>query len=116
MSDDTEVRAEFERQMQGRSLLRHRLRGTYSSVNIAALWNQHLRSVAWQASRTQPDTAVKDKCIAELELAVDDLAALVQRLVRAIHTANPSNTFADKAMDYLKRKGLQGNPLRADKT
>jgi hypothetical protein len=56
MSDpgDDEIRAEFERQHQGRNLTRHRLRGTYISVQIAAIWNQHVRSVAWQTARAQP--------------------------------------------------------------
>jgi hypothetical protein len=41
------LRAEFERQHKGRNLQRHRMRGTYISANIAALWNQHKRTAAW---------------------------------------------------------------------
>lgn len=44
-----QLRAEFERQHKGRNLLRHRLRGTYSSPPIAALWNQHLKTAKWCA-------------------------------------------------------------------
>ena len=44
---------------------------------------------------------------------VDDLAQLVKQLVRALRKALPGNDLADKALDYLKRQGLQGSPLRA---
>ena len=49
---------------------------------------------------------------AELERVTDDLAALVRQLVRSLRKAAPDNELADKALDYLKRKGLQGSPLR----
>ena len=48
--DTDKLRAEFERQHAGRNLLRHRLRGTYSSSTIAALWNQHVRSAEFGAA------------------------------------------------------------------
>jgi hypothetical protein len=44
---------------------------------------------------------------------VDDLAQLVKQLVRTLRKAAPGNDLAEKAMDYLKRQGLQGSPLRA---
>jgi hypothetical protein len=44
------ARAEFEKQHEGRNLRRHHLRGTYSSPPIAALWNQHIRSLRWLKS------------------------------------------------------------------
>lgn len=49
---------------------------------------------------------------AELERVTDDLAALVRQLVRTLRKAAPDNDLADKALDYLRRKGLQGTPLR----
>lgn len=49
---------------------------------------------------------------AELERVTDDLAALVRQLVRSLRKTAPDNELADKALDYLKRKGLQGSPLR----
>lgn len=49
---------------------------------------------------------------AELERVTDDLAALVRQLVRSLRKTAPDNDLADKALDYLKRKGLQGSPLR----
>lgn len=49
---------------------------------------------------------------AELERVTDDLAALVRQLVRSLRKAAPDNELADKALDYLKRKGLQGSTLR----
>ena len=42
---------------------------------------------------------------------IDDLAMLVRRLAKRVEIRNP--TLAEQAMDYLKRKGLQGSPLRS---
>ena len=44
---EDEARFEFERQHEGRDLSRHRLRGTYTKPAIAALWNQHLKTISW---------------------------------------------------------------------
>lgn len=41
-----------------------------------------------------------------------DLAALVRQLAHALRKAAPGNDLADRAVDYLKRAGLQGSPLR----
>lgn len=49
---------------------------------------------------------------AALERVADDLSALVQRLARALRKAAPDNDLPEKAMDYLRRKNLQGSPLR----
>lgn len=46
-ADEDEMRQEFARQHEGRNLSRHKLRGTYSNANIAALWNQHRRTANW---------------------------------------------------------------------
>ena len=43
---------------------------------------------------------------------VEDLSALVQRLVRRLRKAAPDDDLADKAMDYLRRTGRLGSPLR----
>ncbi|MDX4955914.1 hypothetical protein [Delftia acidovorans] len=47
------------------------------------------------------------------EARVDDLAALVKRLVQALRKAAPNHVLPAQALDYLKRQGLQGSPLRA---
>jgi hypothetical protein len=47
MPDVKELRQAFELMHAGRNLTRHPLRGTYNSPPIAALWNQHLRTVNW---------------------------------------------------------------------
>ena len=49
---------------------------------------------------------------AELERVTDDLATLVRHLVRYIKNNAPDTELPNKAIDYLKRKGLQGSPLR----
>lgn len=46
---------------------------------------------------------------------VDDLSALVRQLVQHLRKAAPDNDLAGKALDYLKRKGLQGSPLRSER-
>jgi hypothetical protein len=46
----------------------------------------------------------------------DDLVALVVNLVQALSAAAPDNDLAGHALDYLKRNGLQGSPLRAAET
>lgn len=43
---------------------------------------------------------------------VGDLSTTVMRLARELKRVDPSNEFADKALDYLKRKKLT-SPLRA---
>lgn len=59
--------------------------------------------------------------IAELrqhQSTVADLSMLVQRLCRQLRRAEPAGEqykrLTDDALDYLKRKGLQGSPLRGD--
>lgn len=47
MPTETELRTEFERQHQYRNLTSHHLRGTYLAPQIAALWNQHVRTARW---------------------------------------------------------------------
>lgn len=47
---EDEARIEFEKQHEGRDLSRHRLRGTYTKPAIAALWNQHLKTIDWVKS------------------------------------------------------------------
>lgn len=49
---------------------------------------------------------------AALERVADDLIALVQRLARALRKAAPDNYLSGKALDYLRRKNLQGSMLR----
>lgn len=43
---------------------------------------------------------------------VDDLVALVKRLVRALEKSNQDKALQQRAMDYLRCNGLLGSPLR----
>lgn len=43
---------------------------------------------------------------------VDELAHTVRRLAHALRQFAPSNDLPAKALDYLKRHGLQGSVLR----
>lgn len=43
---------------------------------------------------------------------VEDLAALVRQLVHSLQKVKPGSDLATRAVGYLSRKGLAGNPLR----
>ena len=43
---------------------------------------------------------------------VDELAQLVKQLVHALRKAAPSHALPEKALDYMRRQGLLGSPLR----
>ena len=45
---------------------------------------------------------------------VDDLAMLVRQLVHSLGKAAPDHTLPARAVDYLKRHGIQGSILRGD--
>lgn len=45
---------------------------------------------------------------------VDDCAHLIRKLVHCRRQLATDDGLAEKALDYLKRNGLQGSPLRAD--
>jgi hypothetical protein len=70
-----------------------------------------------------PECGARTSLIAETHLPaaapqapaahVDDLAALVKKLVQALRKAAPNHVLPAQALDYLKRQGLQGSPLRA---
>lgn len=53
--------------------------------------------------------------LAAQQFTLDELAMLTRKLVQQLRKASPGNESAEKALDYLKRKGLAGNPLRATK-
>jgi hypothetical protein len=45
---------------------------------------------------------------------VGELAMLVRQLVHSLRKVAPDNEISNRALDYLKRKGLSGNPMRAE--
>ena len=57
-------------------------------------------------------TLVEDDSQQSVDIA--ELAMLVARLALSLRKAAPANELSEKAMDYLKRHGLQGRVLRAD--
>lgn len=46
--------------------------------------------------------------------SMDDMRMLIQRLARSLNKAAPGNDLSSSAMDYLKRVGLVGTPLRGE--
>lgn len=51
---------------------------------------------------------------ADDKLVIANLATLVRRLALALRKAAPKHTLPATAMDYLRREGLCGSPLRVD--
>ncbi|PKM46876.1 MAG: hypothetical protein CVV05_00225 [Gammaproteobacteria bacterium HGW-Gammaproteobacteria-1] len=45
---------------------------------------------------------------------MDDLVALVRKLVHSLKRAQPDSDIAKRAQDYLRRQGLEGSPLRGE--
>ncbi|OHC11349.1 MAG: hypothetical protein A2002_04730 [Pseudomonadales bacterium GWC1_66_9] len=60
------------------------------------------------------EAAPGDTAAPEQDGRVEELAALARQLVHALRKAKPAHKLPGKALDYLKRKGLAGNPLRAE--
>lgn len=82
---------------------------TFPTPDLAA---EHLASTLQEFA---PRVAPKD----EQTIVRQDLVALVTRLARELRRATaadgrPSSSLPDRAMDYLRRKGLLGSPLRGD--
>lgn len=60
--------------------------------------------------------SVPDWMIDAPAASVDDMAALIRRLVRDLRKVAPGNDLAEKALDYLRRHGLAGDILRNPST
>ncbi len=61
-----------------------------------------------------PDRAkVESTLRSHAEACPEDLAAIVRQLAYSLRKAKPDHTGPARAMEYLKRHGLQGNILRA---
>jgi hypothetical protein len=58
------------------------------------------------------DRATAPVSVAEPVAAMDDMRMLIERLAHSLRKAAPGNDLSDQAMDYLKRMGLVGSPLR----
>lgn len=56
--------------------------------------------------------SVPDWMIDTTSPSVDDMAALIRRLVRSLRKAAPGHALADQALDYLARVGLTADILR----
>jgi len=49
----------------------------------------------------------------EKELALEDMSMLIRMMVTKFRRGKLDEEYCEKALDYLKRKGLQGSILRA---
>ena len=74
-------------------------------------------SPKYPGQSSEPWITIPRARLAELESldgTVDDLAMLVRRLVRGTREAPACQVAAEQAMDYLRRIGKDGSPMRAD--
>lgn len=79
--------------------------GRWSGADSVSIQEEWARKEMWSrmlATITPPPAAY-----------TDDLVALVENLAQALSAAAPDNDLAGHALNYLKRNGLQGSPLRA---
>jgi hypothetical protein len=79
---------------------------------------------AWNRDRERPITLddvhqaergvfdASDAIARPVEAQNADLAILVSRLARALQKTDPADPLASAAKEFLKRRGLQGSPLR----
>ena len=72
-------------------------------------------TICGSAQRAGPECDACERAkkdYASLEIVTDDLAALVRRLAQSLRKSAPSNDLPTKALDYLRRNGMEGRPLR----
>ena len=64
--------------------------------------------------RAMGDSELADRELKIIALCntVDDLVTLVNRMCRRIQKVSPNDDVVAQAVDYIKRKNLQGSPLR----
>lgn len=74
---------------------------TYFSYETEQRW------LVWQAAKKDGSGTVSVQ-------DVQDMAALIRRLSASLKQAQPDSDLASRAVDYLKRKGLQGSVLREE--
>lgn len=88
----------------------------HAGIRVRGYTEQQVRDLlAAQASVSNGTLASQPPFQTEAGAArqLEEIAVLVRVLVRALRKADPANPRAARALDYLKRHGLQGNPLRA---
>lgn len=88
----------------------------HAGIRVRGYTEQQVRELlAAQASVSNGTLASQPPFQTEAGAArqLEEIAVLAWLLVRALRKADPANPRAARALDYLKRHGLQGNPLRA---
>lgn len=75
--------------------------------------HQELVARLEHAAHERDQLKAENEALRNQTSCVDDLSALVRQLVQRLRKAAPDNDLSEKALDYLKRKGLLGSPMRA---
>jgi len=68
----------------------------------------------WALKSERDQLKAENAALRQKADCVDDCAHLIRKLVHCRRQLNADEGLAEKALDYLKRKGLQGSPLRAE--
>jgi predicted RNase H-like nuclease (RuvC/YqgF family) len=90
-----------------------RLKGENEALRAeAAKWKNESVSDSQTIYSLSCNLAQRTGEVRELADVVDDLSALTKRFVQRLRKAAPGNDLPEKALDYLKRKGLQGSTMR----
>jgi len=74
--------------------------------------DEELVECLWCGGSTPLQTAVGACCWEEWKQEIGDLSMMVRKLASSLRKAAPNNDLPDRAIDYLKRKNLQGSILR----
>jgi len=94
---------------------RETLLANSANVNAERDTNQMLTDSLLAAEQDRDELKAENEALRKDSACVDDLSALVRQLVHRLRKAAPDSDLPEKAMDYLKRKSLQGSPLRSDR-
>lgn len=79
---------------------------------LAEDWAELKRVLTDQRPTSAPLLEGHSSAVKDQAMVIEDLRMLVQRLARALRSADTDSTLPDQAQDYLRRVSLQGSPLR----
>jgi hypothetical protein len=106
--DEAMLRAEFVRQHKGRNLKQHRLRGTYLSAPIAALWNQHVRTANWLGGEQTVLNADRYLWLRDKALGDDQVGTFTPYVVKGQIMEPLEGAALDKEVDAARNRSRQG--------
>lgn len=91
-----------------------RREGMEEAARIARKRGATMGSLQCQYAADDIFAAIPTTETAPVDTTLADLSMLVKVLARKVSKSLPNDELPAEAMDYLKRKGLQGSPFRAE--